>query len=82
MKIISFKAYGIAGGEMVVNVSQVTGGEVVTTQFTDYGDGTERSCISVEMPIEAETFGTDSTSQPITFLAGQVQVIDFYVELM
>ncbi|MFP3992883.1 hypothetical protein U9R90_36505, partial [Streptomyces sp. E11-3] len=80
MKIISFKAYGIAGGRMTINVTGQQD-ETISAQFQDYGDGTERSCISVDMPVESPTLSANATTEILTFYAETVQVIDFYVEL-
>lgn len=80
IKVLGFKAYGTAGGILNITVlgqTNATG----TTSFEDYGDGCERSCISVQMPVDSRAQTGVSGDPIVTFEAGLCQCIDFYVEL-
>jgi hypothetical protein len=78
-KVLSFKAYGaIDVSRLQITVSNSTAtSEGNGAIFTDYSDLNHRSVISVELPASSIATGTSGV---MSFAAGDVDVVDLYVE--
>lgn len=81
LKLLGFKAYGQVGNTLMYLNIPALSNENGPSSFTDYGDGCNRAVVSVDMPATSGSWGASSSQNLLTFNAGTVQVIDFYVEL-
>lgn len=52
----------------------------ITSVFNDFGDGTERACVSIDYPVISTLYMPTDAVQVVTFTAGTVALVDFYVE--
>jgi len=84
VKVYALKAYGRTGTEQIVitPIAAVSGGtESVAASYSDFADKNHRACVSLELPASNDVWASNSTQPVITFAAGSVQCVDFYVEL-
>lgn len=83
LKVLGFKAYGLQSVTALtitaLNESSTSSG---TSTFTDFSNLNDRCVISVEMPATQGISERDATTgeQIITFGAGTLELVDFYVQ--
>lgn len=80
-KLLKLRAYGPVQGAALTLL--IPGGGLLedSASYTDFGDGTRRPCVAVELPATVSKFPNTGTAVTFaTFVAGSVEIMDVYVE--
>lgn len=87
VKIMCLTMYGVTpqqasvtGKPAVLNVQIPGSGQVGTTTYSDRGDGNHRACIKVVQPPTTGLYNNTATDAVLNFVAGDLELCDFYVE--
>lgn len=84
LKLLSVRAYGtpdIDAIAITIPTLSAIGTEIASTTYTDHSGVNHRACIQVILPPTAIANSAGSGSTLVSFAAGQLDIIDFYVEL-
>lgn len=85
VKVKAFKAFGVlpttATTTQLSIQTPANGTLTAPATFVDYGDGKNRACVSVDMATNEAVYTTGAATVLLSFTAGQISFIDFYVEL-
>lgn len=79
VKPLAVTVYGAEVGQSLT-VTVPGQGDMAPTTYTDHGDLNHRPCIKIIFPPTTLFRPTTNETALITFLAGSVDLIDFYVE--
>lgn len=82
VKVLSCRIYGFIGTPRVsIQIPDFSGTtEDAITKIDEYAGANHRAALRLEYPVNTPTLGVGPTSV-LNVIAGQVEIVDFYVEL-